>query len=1727
MSQAWGLVCVSTTRKSWSKVIDFEDGNDSDEDLPSHPLGSKLRSCEEVSSLSSASETEDFSSIDLWLARLIWSTSTMRVPVSSEPNSTFPTYQVPQVSAMRGRAPPVQQVVARASWGGRADPPSTHNGCPPAVHAVNATTTDAATLSVISGSSCLHPFNIITANKTTTTTKTATDSTTSFDQPSSNTSASTFPSISVPSSNAADVAASVSSTKTKFQPFDKQQQQQRDTNMLLGVYNYNFNCSSSEGKTEQQIQRLARPMRIGDADEQELLEEGNSNLITITTKAKNNNNNISNNLRMMMIMQSVTDNCLLMSSNSTTTTLTTTKTTVTVPNNKQRNIDVQQQRCVVGDVAHNNYYNNNKDNIIIIMNDNIDNDTIITTTTNTRDKLACKFGALLLFNGQDIPNQKADDLENFDDSVELMNLTNTTTKTTTTYRNGYICSSNRNNSITSNNHNNNNIDTATISTEYLIKLKNNRLCDNYKTPLNSTITTTTITANNNNNSNDKNISTTKATSDRICCFENNSDYFDDDERTSRAYGPPLRLRGGGESSISTGTTGWGTPPTQQASNNNGNSSGWGSTNTANQSNTGTQQWNNNSNRPPTSGPGNSQDSNKTNSNISQNGQQPPASQQSNNSGWGKPGNNQQAGGPPTSIANNSTSNSNANNTQGQSTNSTKQQLEQLTNMREAIFSHDGWGGQHVNQDTNWDIPGSPEPQMKMDGSGAPAWKPAVNNGTELWEANLRNGGQPPPQPQQKAPWGHTPSTNIGGTWGEDDDVTDSSNVWTGVPPAQPQWGSGNAGNGTTMWSGPKKENDWGTGAANTGWGDPRSTDPRNTSIDPRDMRPDPSHIRTGSTDPMRMLDPREQMRLVGGDMRGDPRGITGRLNGAGAEAFWGQGGPQAGAHHMHQPKMPMGPGNSTGWEEPSPPSQRRNMPNYDDGTSLWGNPQPAGSHWKDLPTGASMGRNSAAGPPGMQSRMKPETSVWGAHGRNGSWDDAGPAWDESGPWPKQKAIPGPIWDNDGDWIHKQGPKQPFTKEMIWNSKQFRVLVEMGYKKEDVENALRNREMNIEEAVDMLGNRNQNLVDSWRGRHEDHYEHQQFSGQRFPTGPTTQMNFPPLSMSLQGGNAPNLLNNLNSSSAGANNSLINNMSPAIVQKMLSQSTGSQGFGGANPAGGRSSLQAQTAQPSTAQLRMLVQQIQMAVQAGYLNHQILNQPLAPQTLVLLNQLLQQIKNLQQFVNQQTMAQNQPCLGMKPNNNQILQFNVLITKTKQQISNLQNQIAAQQAMYVKQQHIGSGGPSDLFKSSSMHDSINALQNNFADIGLKDTQMVNSITSQQQSRLNQWKLPALDKEEGGEFSRAPGSISKSLAPSHSSPNLNPLGLTQPDGPWSSGRSADTGWPDTGPSDSGAPDVKDAQWAAPTQPSLTDLVPEFEPGKPWKGTQIKSIEDDPSITPGSVVRSPLSIATIKDNELFNMNPNKSPPLGDTIQPLSLSSSTWSFNPPSSTSTMISSPQNKLPTTKGTLGDLNTPTAVTSELWGAPKPRGPPPGISAKSSVVNGWGTNLSNSTSSWGGQRNWAPTNGSPWLLLRNLTAQQIDGSTLRTLCVQHGPLQSFHLYLHQGFALIKYSSREEATKAQQALNNCVLGNTTILAENPTEWEASIHLQQVASQQSGSSGSWRTTSKQQVSAADNTWSTGWPNSSSTSLWGSTPLDSGDQSRATPSSLNSFLPGDLLGGESM
>lgn len=81
-----------------------------------------------------------------------------------------------------------------------------------------------------------------------------------------------------------------------------------------------------------------------------------------------------------------------------------------------------------------------------------------------------------------------------------------------------------------------------------------------------------------------------------------------------------------------------------------------------------------------------------------------------------------------------------------------------------------------------------------------------------------------------------------------------------------------------------------------------------------------------------------------------------------------------------------------------------------------------------------------------------------------------------------------------------------------------------------------------------------------------------------------------------------------------------------------------------------------------------------------------------------------------------------------------------------------------------------------------------------------------------------------------------------------------------------------------------------------------------------------------------------------------------------------------------------------------------------------------------------------------------------------QIDGSTLRTLCMQHGPLQYFYLNLAHGQALVKYNSTEEAVKAQKSLNTCLLGNTTIVAEFVSELEAHRFVEQQSAMSSGPS---------------------------------------------------------------
>uniref|UniRef100_A0A3P9BCR3 Trinucleotide repeat containing adaptor 6Bb.2 n=1 Tax=Maylandia zebra TaxID=106582 RepID=A0A3P9BCR3_9CICH len=249
----------------------------------------------------------------------------------------------------------------------------------------------------------------------------------------------------------------------------------------------------------------------------------------------------------------------------------------------------------------------------------------------------------------------------------------------------------------------------------------------------------------------------------------------------------------------------------------------------------------------------------------------------------------------------------------------------------------------------------------------------------------------------------------------------------------------------------------------------------------------------------------------------------------------------------------------------------------------------------------------------------------------------------------------------------------------------------------------------------------------------------------------------------------------------------------------------------------------------------------------------------------------------------------------------------------------------------------------------------------------------------------------------------------------------------------------------------------------ISSVITEFQPGVPWKGIQNSGDpESDPYMTPGSVLGSPGSPSlNDSDHQLLRDNIGPNPSLNTSLP----SPGAWPYS-------ASDSPLSNAHST-GKYSDYKPswpPEPIgQNKLWKTSRnssqlPR-PPPGLTnQKQASPSPWGTGGPRLARSWGGGginqesrfgQAWsdgAASRGSCWLLLSNLTPQ-IDGSTLRTICMQHGPLLTFHLGLTQGSALIRYSTRQEAAKAQGALHMCVLGNTTILAEFVSEEEVARYV--------------------------------------------------------------------------
>ncbi|XP_032726389.1 trinucleotide repeat-containing gene 6C protein isoform X1 [Lontra canadensis] len=602
----------------------------------------------------------------------------------------------------------------------------------------------------------------------------------------------------------------------------------------------------------------------------------------------------------------------------------------------------------------------------------------------------------------------------------------------------------------------------------------------------------------------------------------------------------------------------------------------------------------------------------------------------------------------------------------------------------------------------------------------------------------------------------------------------------------------------------------------------------------------------------------------------------------------------------------------------------------------------------------------------------------------------------------------------------------------------------------------------------------------------------------------------------------------------------------------------------------------------------QLLQFAAKNIGLNPALLTSPINPQHMTMLNQLYQLQLAYQRLQIQQQMLQAQRNVS-GPMRQQEQQVARTITNLQQQIQQHQRQLA--QALLVKPPpphlplHPSAGKSAvDSFPPHSQAPGLPDLQtkepqaspSTFAPYplaGLNPNMNVNSMDmtgglsvkdpSQSQSRLPQWTHPnPMDNLPGAaspldqnpsKHGAIPGGLSigppaKSsiddsygrydLIPNSESPASPPVAVPHS---WSRAKS------DSDKISNG---------------SSINWPPEFHPGVPWKGLQNIDPENDPDVTPGSVPTGPTINTTIQDVNRYLLKSGGSSPPSSQSAALP-SSSAWPLSASGygrSFSSIAPAPSiaGKLSDIKSTWSSgpaSHTQASLSHELWKVPRstaaPTRPPPGL-ANPKPSSTWGASPLGWTSSYSSGSAWSTdTSGrtSSWLVLRNLTPQ-IDGSTLRTLCLQHGPLVTFHLNLTQGNAVVRYSSKDEAAKAQKSLHMCVLGNTTILAEfageeevnrflaqgqalPPTSsWQSSTGTGQTRLGASGSShglvrsdaGHWSAPCLAGKGSSDLLWG-GVPQYSS-SLWGPPSSDDG-RVIGSPTPLNTLLPGDLLSGESI
>ncbi|XP_066503986.1 trinucleotide repeat-containing gene 6C protein isoform X2 [Hoplias malabaricus] len=1085
----------------------------------------------------------------------------------------------------------------------------------------------------------------------------------------------------------------------------------------------------------------------------------------------------------------------------------------------------------------------------------------------------------------------------------------------------------------------------------------------------------------------------------------------------------------------------------------------------------------------------------------------------------------------------------------------------------------GWGS---NGSGEWGEPS----EGRKNGSGSSSWDGDGGN----WKEPQRGWGKQ--APPSNGGWGDSQRSNIPAQgWGnkpqEPTSSSDGAGImgsWGGPNSVKQGTGSGwrsasrpDPGDESTGWEEPspssirrKMEIDDGTST----WGDPNTYRTCINMWDKNNPTSQPGNGNNGGSNNSNHTGPSHTNHHHPHHSQGTTQNYSNGNNNNGSPN-------QPGPPHNRMPIVNPGWGElpsvqmkseSTSWSD-SPSSSSSSM---DNGTTAWGKPPRGPGGWGDNshePTGNYRGSTSGSGPCKPAPKSMQDSWVSSEEMGGGQWDEDREMWMS----PSQDS--GSSWNQPKKTMQKG--KVSSKQDEVWiMNRLIKQLTDMGFPRDPAEEALRSNNMNLDQAMSALlekksegEKRGMGISDYSSGMNKplmcrplNLSKDQSLDRGPFLDKDCGMSDDTPPSPFLP---SPGLKHPLTNSSLPSHG--VGGVSPGLAMQNLNNRQMNGMFGSNGAAQARALQQQQAPLPQQAapplgstqpNLRAQVPQflspqvqaqlLQFAAKNIGLNPALLTSPINPQQMTLLYQLQQLQMAYQRLQIQQQMMQAQRNVS-GPIRQQEQQVARTINNMQQQIQQHQRQLAQALLMKQQQQQQAPSTPShsglhpnitksnlDIFPGNPQGSGLN-----LSDLQTKEPQSSHSSFStyplsglngnvgvgsvdvgglglkdpapQPQSRLSQWTHSSIDSISASTPHIEP-SLNKhgSAASSHMTDNKPMEESFGPFGLLSNSQSTSS------------PLVVPESWAQGKNPSEkmangTNISwpPEFCPGVPWKGLQNIDPEADPNMTPGSVSGGPSINTNIQDVNRYLLRDRNGGKLLDV-------KSTWSGPVP-----QVSMSQDLWKVSPG----VRTSTA----------PSRPPPGLTNSKPAQN-WTPGSLGLTQNWSGSYSsegtvWSSDSSSrtsSWLVLRNLTPQ-IDGSTLRTLCMQHGPLITFHLSLPQGNALVRYSSKEEAAKAQKSLHMCVLGNTTILAEFAGEEEVTRFFAQgqnpQASNQQRPWGSGSTAgTKPGTGSGPGSGGSGaellWGVQQYSSLWGPS---NGEEPRVmgSPIPINTLLPGDLLSGENM